>query len=95
MQNLRLLTNEIIDRIILKDKRIRDILLEISSISSAFSLSKVILDQNLATQILDGTTDTLVELLDNECTFENKETKMINQIYWPKDLAIGTFRSET
>ena len=40
----RSLTNEIIDQIFLKNEKIRDIFLQISSISSAFTVSKVILD---------------------------------------------------
>ena len=43
-QKIRLLTNEIIDQIILKDEKTRDIFLQISNISSAFTLSKFMLD---------------------------------------------------
>ena len=67
------MTNEIIDQILLKNEQIRDIFLRISSISSAFTLSKVILDQQLAKEILGATTASLVGLL-NECTFETKGT---------------------
>ena len=88
------MTNEIIDQIILKNETIRDMFLKISSISSAFTLSKVILDQQLAREILGATTDSLIQLL-NECTFETKGTQIIDQIEWPKDLVIGTFRSKT
>ena len=41
---IRILTSDIIDQIIHRNERIRDIFLQISSISSAFTLSKVILD---------------------------------------------------
>ena len=88
------MTNEIIDKVILKKEKIRDIFLQISSISSSFTLSKVILDQQLAEEILGATTAIIVKLL-NECTFETKGTLMINWIDWPKDLEIGTFRSKT
>ena len=67
------MTNEIIDQIILKNDKIRDIFLQISRISSTFTLSKVILDQQLAEEILGATTAIIVKLF-NKCTFETKGT---------------------
>ena len=71
-----------------------DIFLQIANLSRNFSLSTILVDQNIAERLLENATPMLPKLLDG-CDFETKGTQYLTEVDWTLEEPRATFTSST
>ena len=74
----------------LKNVRVRDYLLKIASLCPGFTLFKSLSNIESINQIFSTVSPQILTVLD-ACSQENKSTRLIQTLDWPRDLDMLTF----